>query len=74
MYDQCLHDANLKEVRAIRRLAKDSVSPGHQRPVGGAPVLSLGLTPRQGEGTLSQTGSPPRAGVDSVMNSDRVVS
>ena len=45
MYDQCVTFSNLKEVRVIHRLAKGSVSPGHQWPVGGAPVLSLGLTP-----------------------------
>ena len=62
-----------EEVRAIHRLAKDSASPGHQWPVGNAPVLSLGLTPRRGEGTLSQTRVPHRALVDSVVHSDRVI-
>ena len=45
MYDQCVTFSNLKEVRVIHRLAKGSVSPGHQWPVGGALVLSRGLTP-----------------------------
>ena len=58
MYDQCLLRANLKEVRVIRRLAKGSVFPGHQWPVGGTPtVLSPGRTPASGsrEETLSRS-------------------
>ena len=58
---------NLKEFFLIYRLAKGSFSPGHQLPVGGAPVLSPEWTPRHREESLSQTRSPPRALVGNVI-------